>query len=147
MPKILPPPVPVWTLLLFLAFAGDAQVRITEFMASNTSSIADEDGAFSDWIEIQNTTATNVNLLNWALTDSAGNASKWLFPATNLAPGNFLLVFASGKDRRIAGLPGKNLVKVSCFIRATMSKVHGLLEDLKHALTPSLSHTHSRTLT
>src|SRR5664280_2670276 len=104
MPKILPPPVPVWTLLLFLAFSGDAQVRITEFMASNTSSIADEDGAFSDWIEIQNTTATNVNLLNWALTDSAGNASKWLFPATNLAPGNFLLVFASGKDRHVAGL-------------------------------------------
>ena len=27
-----------------------AQVRISEFMASNVSGIQDEDGAFSDWI-------------------------------------------------------------------------------------------------
>jgi hypothetical protein len=97
MPKMLSSPVPAWTLSLFLAFSGGAQVRITEFMASNTGSTADEDGAFSDWVEIQNTTATNVNLLNWALTDNAGNASKWLFPATNLTPENFC--WCSRKER------------------------------------------------
>ena len=65
--------------------AVPAQVRITEFMASNTQTLFDEDGAPSDWIEIQNASATNVSLLNWALSDSAGDAAKWLFPATNLA--------------------------------------------------------------
>ena len=80
-----------------------AQVRLTEFMAGNTQTLVDEDGDTSDWIEIQNTTATEVNLLDWALSDSAGNAAKWLFPATNMAPGSFLVVFASGKDRRVPG--------------------------------------------
>lgn len=83
----------------------EAQVRITEFMASNTHTLVDEDGDSSDWIEIQNTTAADVNLLNWALTDSAGNPGKWPFPATNMTPGGFLVVFASGKDRRLPGAP------------------------------------------
>ncbi|HTY85878.1 MAG TPA: CotH kinase family protein [Candidatus Acidoferrum sp.] len=85
--------------------SGYAQVRISEFMASNTHTLTDEDGQSSDWIEIQNTSGTNVNLLNWALTDSAGNPTKWLFPSVNLAPGGFMTVFASGQDRRTPGLP------------------------------------------
>jgi len=88
---------------LFICFAARGQVRITEFMASNTDTLADQDGDFSDWIEIQNTSGTSVNLYNWALTDSSGNLAKWLFPATNIAPGGFMVIFASGKDRRIPG--------------------------------------------
>ena len=91
--------------LLFVSapVAAFAQVRITEFMASNTQTLYDEDGDPSDWIEIQNTSATNVSLLNWALSDSAGDPAQWLFPATNLAAGSFMVVFASGKDRRVPG--------------------------------------------
>ena len=92
-------------LLVCIALAAPAQVRITEFMASNTQTLYDEDGETSDWIEIQNTSATNVSLLNWALSDSAGDPTKWLFPATNLASGSFMVVFASGKDRRVPGAP------------------------------------------
>jgi hypothetical protein len=93
------------TILLFalLSHPATAQVRITEFMASNTQTLLDEDGDSSDWIEIQNTSNGAVNLLNWALTDSAGNPGKWRFPATNLPPKSFLIVFASGKERAIAG--------------------------------------------
>src|SRR6185436_11680752 len=35
--------------------------------------------------------------------DNANNLTKWRFPATNLAGGGFLVVFASGNDRRIPG--------------------------------------------
>jgi len=38
--------------------SATAQVRITEFMASNTHTLLDEDGDSSDWIEIQNTSTT-----------------------------------------------------------------------------------------
>ena len=72
-------------------------------MASNTSTLADEDGDFSDWIEIQNTSDTSVDLLNWSLTDSSGNPAGWRFPATNMAPKSFMIVFASGKNRAVAG--------------------------------------------
>ena len=38
-----------------LPFNAPGQVVISEFMASNASTLADEDGAFEDWIEIHNT--------------------------------------------------------------------------------------------
>src|ERR1700744_5791374 len=91
-------------LAVFLSsLSSPAQVRITEFMASNTQTLADEDGDFSDWIELQNTTTNTVSLLNWSLSDSSGNPGKWRFPATNMAPNSFMVVFASGKDRAVAG--------------------------------------------
>jgi hypothetical protein len=77
-----------------------AHVLITEFMASNGSGLADGDGNNSDWIEIYNPTAQAVNLAGWHLTDEADNLDKWTFPALGqsvLAPGEFLVVFASGQ--------------------------------------------------
>jgi hypothetical protein len=85
--------------------AACAQLRISEFMASNTRTLADENGSYEDWIEIQNISTATVNLFDWALTDSSGNLTKWKFPSTNLPPGGFLVVFASNKDRRTAGAP------------------------------------------
>jgi hypothetical protein len=97
---------PVLGAFLFLGcVTGMAQVRITEFMAGNTHTLADEDGDYSDWIELQNTSITNVNLVNWALSDNPGNPGKWLFPATNIPAGGFMVVFASGKNRRVPGAP------------------------------------------
>ena len=92
-------------LVLALAVGFDArgQVRISEFMASNTHTLLDADGASSDWIELQNLTTNSVSLLNWALTDSASNPGKWRFPATNMPPKSFMIVFASGKDRATNG--------------------------------------------
>src|ERR1017187_9676960 len=96
----------VWgTALWFLAGASLAlaQLTITEFMASNKHTLLDEDGAPSDWIELYNAGTNTVNLDGWHLTDNASNLTKWTFPATNLAPNSFLIVFASGKDRAVAG--------------------------------------------
>ncbi|MBI3867685.1 MAG: lamin tail domain-containing protein [Verrucomicrobia bacterium] len=74
-------------------------VFISEVMPANTSTLKDEDGAFSDWLEIQNATPLPVNLLHWSLTDSRLELTKWLFPSVTIAPGGYLLVFASGKNR------------------------------------------------
>ena len=82
---------------------GGTPLILSEFMANNTRTVTDEDGAFSDWIEIYNGGKETVNLLNWSLTDSAKNLTQWRFPATNLPPGRFLLTFASGKNRRSPG--------------------------------------------
>ena len=84
---------------------GADRVLITEFMASNTRTLADENGEFSDWIEIYNAGTNMVNLLDWSLTDTAGNLTKWRFPSTNIAPGRFIIVFASNKNRRTPGAP------------------------------------------
>lgn len=89
---------------LFLAGAVRAQVVLTEFLASNNSRLADVDGEFSDWIEVQNTSASAVNLKDWSLTDDPALPAKWRFPATNLNTGGYLVVFASGKNRTNAGV-------------------------------------------
>jgi spore coat protein CotH len=86
------------TCFLYAAPAS-AQLRITEFMALNASVLQDEDGEFSDWLEIYNGSNTTVNLDGWHLTDDAAQLSKWTLPAVDLPAGHFLLVFASGKDR------------------------------------------------
>lgn len=85
-----------------LAAAGWPPVVISEFMASNAEGLRDADGDRSDWIELTNLGAAPVNLAGWRLTDRLAQAG-WTFPATNLPPGGFLVVFASGKDRAAAG--------------------------------------------
>src|SRR5689334_2452879 len=94
-------------LLVLLPILARAQssVIISEFLAHNTSGIVDEDGDFSDWIEIYNSGATAVNLGGWYLTDDPADLTKWAFPSTNIAAKGFLVVFASGKNRAVAGLP------------------------------------------
>src|SRR5688572_7024602 len=79
---------------------------ISEFLAVNNTSITDENGDHSDWIEIHNPTDQLYSLFNWYLTDDAADLDKWRFPAIEIAPGGYLVVFASGKDR---AAPGSNL--------------------------------------
>ena len=92
-------------LIFLLLDAARANPVITEIMADNVSFIADEDGAYSDWIEIHNPGAAPLNLTNWALTDDSLNLAKWKFPAVTMQPGEFLVVWASNKNRRTPGLP------------------------------------------
>src|SRR5687767_5090497 len=81
------------------------QLVISEFMAANSSTLKDEDNAYSDWIEIYNTASTNVDAGGWYLTDDEGLLTKWQFPPTNIAPNSFIIVFASSKNRRVTGAP------------------------------------------
>jgi hypothetical protein len=79
--------------------------RISEFMASNSRVLKDEDQSYEDWIEIENPDTAPVSLEGWYLTDSASTLARWRFPATNLPPRSYLVVFASAKDRTTPGAP------------------------------------------
>ena len=103
---------PRWRALIFCAglvllvpvvsVSAQTNLLITELMASNTSTLADEDGDFEDWIEIYNAGTNTVDLNGWFLKDSG---STWQFPQTNIGPNSFLIVFASNKNRRTPGRP------------------------------------------
>ena len=74
---------------------------ITEFMASNGSTLADGDGNFSDWIEVQNRSDQAIDLGGWHLTDDASRLDTWAFPElpqSLLDPGEYLVVFASDQS-------------------------------------------------
>lgn len=92
----------IGALMVFLPLAK-ADLIISEFMASNQKGIADEEGDRSDWIEIKNTAATAAALTGWALTDNEALPQKWVFPAEVIPANGQLLVFASGKNRTVAG--------------------------------------------
>lgn len=88
-----------WALLRATGSAVDGLV-INEVMASNLTAIADEDGEYSDWIELYNGTGRTVDLSNYALSDDPANRVKWRFPkGAAMQPGEYLVVFASGKNR------------------------------------------------
>ena len=83
-------------------FAQDADIVISEFMAVNSSTLADEDGDSSDWVEVHNQGFSSVDIDGWYLTDDDNDLDRWRFPSVTLDGGGRLLVFASGKDRRDA---------------------------------------------
>lgn len=93
-------------LLVFVSLATGASLwsapRITEISAAGQTSIADEDGDFPDWVEIHNPDVTPLNLAGWSLSDSTSDVGRWRFPAgTIVAPGGYLVVFCSEKNRAL----------------------------------------------
>lgn len=82
----------------FVSAASAPNPVISEFVASNDRSLTDGNGDQPDWIEIFNGTGGDVSLAGWHLTDDPSRLSKWTFPQTKLAAGDYLVVFASGND-------------------------------------------------
>lgn len=67
---------------------------INEFMASNSSIVADEYGDYDDWIEIYNKGDSTVSLGGMYLTDNLGTPNKWKIPDTTIPAGGFLMFWA-----------------------------------------------------
>ena len=109
-----------WLLTVALLLAGAASIlrrqapapqaatgplRISELMASNGQSLPDEDGDFPDWIELHNAGSQPVNLSGFSLTDDPARPQKWSFPNLTLNADDYLVVFASGKNRAVPNAP------------------------------------------
>ena len=71
---------------------------ISEFQADNVSTLQDKDNDWSDWIEIRNPGTEPINLQGWCLTDDTTDLNQWQFPSRTLGAGEYLVVFASGKN-------------------------------------------------
>lgn len=84
-------------------YVAPGAVIISEIMAANRSTLRDEDGEFSDWIELYNTTGYAISLKGWHLTDQPGNPTLWTFPDVSIPAYGQLIVFASSKDRAVVG--------------------------------------------
>ena len=80
-----------------------SDIVINEFLAANENGLRDEDAEPQDWIELTNRGASAINLAGWSLTDEHDTPGKWVFPSVTVDPGQLLLIFASGKDRRVTG--------------------------------------------
>lgn len=81
-------------------------LRINEIMASNSSTLRDGDlldedegskgGAYSDWIELYNTSGQVIDLTGYKISDSK---ATWTFPNGTIPANGYLIIWASGKDK------------------------------------------------
>lgn len=109
---------------------------VNEFMADNASSVTDEHGNYSDWIEIYNGDSESVNLGDFYLTDNLDSPNKWQMPDITLDVGGFELFWADGdpslgdhhtnfklsKDGEEVGVFSANLIEVDAIIFGTQSE-------------------------
>lgn len=86
-------------MVVLSACSAGAGVCINEFIAQNEELVADSDGDYEDWIELYNGGSRTVNLEGYYLSDDESAPLKWKLPPIELGPGEYLLVWASGKDR------------------------------------------------
>ena len=85
--------------LLLTLSKGYSQVLINEVCSANETVLIDEDGEYPDWIELYNAGTQPIALGGYYLSDDDGEPEKWTFPNLIIAPGEYLLVFASGEDK------------------------------------------------
>ncbi len=74
-------------------------VELSEGMSGNTLYFPDENGQYHDYIELHNTSSSEVNLEGWYLSDSSDKLKRWAFPNVTLPAGGYLAVHCSGYDR------------------------------------------------
>ena len=74
-------------------------VLISEFMASNSGTLDDADGDSPDWLELHNTTEAPIRLAGWSLSDTSSPEGRWSLPDVKLGADEYLVIFASGKNR------------------------------------------------
>ena len=65
---------------------------LSEFVAVNDVTLADDDGDTPDWLEVFNPGAVDLNLAGWHLTDDPANLDKWTFPSAIVPAGGYLVV-------------------------------------------------------
>jgi len=84
---------------------GAGVVFINEFMASNRTAWADDDGAFPDWVELYNSGDADFPLDGATFTDDLATPDKWAFPDGNsIAAGGYLMVICDGDASAQGGL-------------------------------------------
>jgi len=97
---------------VFLAFLHSSllgQIVINEFSASNFDSHQDNYGEYEDWIELYNTSNSDVDLNGWYLTDKPNNPTKWQFPSSFIVSANSVaIIYCSGLDEINGGVAHSN---------------------------------------
>ncbi len=93
---------------------GYKGLRITEVMSDNASALPDEEGRFSDFLELTNTTENAINLKNVGLSNRSDRIS-FLFPEMTLAPGERVVVFCDKTNQNDPAGPLHAKFKISSY--------------------------------
>ena len=87
-------------------------LRISEIMPANSSAVTDENGNYSDWVEIWNSSDRPVSLKGLGLSDRS-DSIRFLFPDVMLEADGRVIVFCSNTNRAEPGEPFHAKFKLS----------------------------------
>lgn len=77
---------------------AQSSLKINEVQSSNASTLADENGAYPDWIELINLGTETIDLSGYALTDDDNEPMQWRFASGSIAPGEMLVVYCDNQN-------------------------------------------------
>ena len=83
---------------LMVGSSARAQVVISEILASNHEIEADPFGAYSDWLELYNSSSSQVSLAGWKLRVGLNGGKVWILPDIDLDPWSYIRIWCSGKN-------------------------------------------------
>jgi len=89
-----------------------AGLLISEVMSANHTAVTDENGNYSDWIEIWNSTDQPISLNGVGLSDRS-DSIRFLFPDISLPAGGRVIVFCSNTNQSMPGSPFHAKFKLS----------------------------------
>ncbi len=116
--------------------AASTPVIISELMALNSTTLADPQGEFDDWIELRNITDQEVDLTGRHLSDEPNNPRKWQFPAgTKIAAGGYLLVWADEDGSATNGLHASFKLSAEgeeIFLTDTDAELNAVLDSVRY---------------
>jgi hypothetical protein len=95
----------------FLVLAGcekentpETNVVINELLPVNSTTVADQNGEYDDWIELCNSSALDLDLSGYYLSDSKSNPDKWKIPSGTVIPANGYIIIWADADTLQTGL-------------------------------------------
>ncbi len=117
---------------------------ISEVMSVNASALPDENGNFPDWLELWNSTESEMNLEGISLSNRSDKA-KFIFPDFVLPADGRVLIYCDKTNASIAGSPFHAKFKLSSLgCAAFVFDPSGFL--LNHVVVPTLNANDSYSL-
>ena len=132
-------------LSFFTKNGNTQQVVINEIMSSNYSSWYDENQNTPDWIELYNPSNSSVNLSNYALSDKRDNLRKWVFLNDTIGANGFLIIAASGENKKQPSSTLHTNFKISAEgERLFLTNNTGVIIDSTPEIHLPVNHSHGR---
>lgn len=129
---------------LSLGVGSKPTLTINEIQSRNTRTISAPSGEFLPWIELHNGSNETVDFAGMFLTDNIALPRQWMIPnlpETMIAPGGFLLIFASGSgvDDDSGDLVAPFEIPTSAagelFLLDSLARGHCIVDDLSFDFT------------
>lgn len=84
---------------IFYELNTSGSLVINELIASNQSTVSDQDGEFDDWAELYNNSSDIVDISGWYLSDDPQNLTKYQFPAgVIINPNSYLTIWCDDDE-------------------------------------------------